>query len=186
MKNGADLINDVSGGRFDERMFDIVAENMVPSVLMHSRGTPQNMQTLTEYSNLLEEICAELQVQIDLLLKRGYPRWGIIVDPGLGFAKTLNQNFEIIRNLDAIKKRFKMPLLAGYSHKSFLSKNLTLINSLFYFTLGNTIGKEYTSIGNHVLAGICVEKGADIIRYHDPDDERAIALANLIHRNRYP
>ena len=86
-------------------MFDLISEKMVPHILPHLKGTPQPTHSLTNHQNFTEELCTDLQIQIDSLVKKGYPRWGIILGANIGFEKTHEQDFELIRNLDLIKKK---------------------------------------------------------------------------------
>jgi len=89
---------------------------------MHSRGTPQTMNKLNNYTNMTEEIISEVQERIDFAIKKGVYKWNIIVDPGIGFAKTRDQNVEVFRNLDVFSKSFPYPVLMGFSNKRFISK----------------------------------------------------------------
>jgi hypothetical protein len=93
---GADLVNDISGGTFDPEMFPVVAELGVPIVLMHIRGTPATMQQMTNYQDLMGEICEFLSTQIERAIASGINRSKIIIDPGIGFAKTYEQSLEIL------------------------------------------------------------------------------------------
>jgi len=117
---GAAIINDVSGGLFDDKMIDLIAEKNLPYVIMHSRGTPQNMTKLNTYSNLIDEIIQELKQRVNLALSKGVYKWNIWIDPGIGFAKSRDQNIEIIKNLDVISKELPYPILLGYSNKKFI------------------------------------------------------------------
>ena len=96
---GADLVNDVSGGIYDSQMLSIVANLQVPIILMHMRGTPQTMQTLTDYDHLVEDISTFFRQQMDAALQAGIKRELIALDPGIGFAKTGPQNLELLRQL---------------------------------------------------------------------------------------
>src|SRR5690606_5903775 len=98
VESGAVIINDVSGGTLDDKMFETVAAVKVPYILMHMRGNPSNMQTLVEYGNMLEEILMFFQSRVYALRQAGVA--DVIIDPGFGFAKTIQQNFEILRNLN--------------------------------------------------------------------------------------
>lgn len=89
---------------------------------MHTRGTPQTMRGLNTYTNIIEEVIAELKERIDDALNKGVHKWNIFVDPGIGFAKRREQNMEIIRNLDVIRERLQYPLVLGYSNKKFIGK----------------------------------------------------------------
>ncbi len=148
---GAHLINDISGGNLDEAMFQTVAELGVPYVLMHSRGTPQTMQQLTDYEHLVSNVIRELQQKIAQLRALGVK--DIIVDPGFGFAKTAAQNFELLRHLEAFQM-LECPLLIGISRKS-----------MIWRTLGITAAEALN--GTTVLNTLVLTKGAQILRVHD-------------------
>lgn len=116
---GADLVNDVTGGIGDPEMFSVVAALGVPFVLMHSRGTPETMQKLTDYQDLIGDITEFFTVQIQKAIAAGIQPHQIILDPGIGFAKTFEQNLDLIRNLSQFQK-LGCPLLVGPSRKSFI------------------------------------------------------------------
>jgi dihydropteroate synthase len=148
---GIDLINDVSGGTLDDKMFEIVARYNVPYILMHMRGTPQSMQTFTDYDDLIEDILRFFAERINRLTALGVS--DIILDPGFGFAKTVEQNFELLRKLSCLQI-FGRPVLAGLSRKSMLYNTL---NTDAEHSLTATIGVNMLA-----LAG-----GASILRVHD-------------------
>lgn len=148
---GASLINDVSGGNLDDQMFETVAHLRVPYILMHMRGTPETMKGLTDYKDLLNDITAELAAKCERLKSLGVS--DIIIDPGFGFAKTIEQNYDILRNLGFFK-RLKFPLLAGISRKS-----------MIYKTLGNTAQEALN--GTTALNMAALMNGASILRVHD-------------------
>ncbi|MFM7578956.1 MAG: dihydropteroate synthase, partial [Microcystaceae cyanobacterium] len=112
-------VNDVSGGTFDERMLTTVKELEVPIVLMHLRGTPKTMQQFTDYGDLTQEICEFLTEQVDEALALGIPMEHIILDPGIGFAKTAEQSVALLRDLSVFHS-LGFPLLVGPSRKSFI------------------------------------------------------------------
>lgn len=120
---GADLINDISGGTFDPEMFAVVARLGVPIVLMHMRGTPQTMQQLTQYEDLMGEIYEFLERQVEAAIAAGIARSQLLVDPGIGFAKTAEQNLEILRQLPRFQA-LGVPVLVGVSRKSFIGRIL--------------------------------------------------------------
>lgn len=120
---GADLVNDISGGIFDPEMLPIVAYLGVPIALMHMRGTPQTMQQLTEYQDVVGEIYEFLESRIAAAVEAGIERSNLIVDPGIGFAKTAEQNLEILRQLPRFRS-LGVPLLVGVSRKSFIGRIL--------------------------------------------------------------
>ena len=163
VENGADIINDISGGSLDSKMFETVAKLNVPYIIMHMRGNPSNMMDKTDYENIIEEMENYFSKKIELAKSFGVN--DIIIDPGFGFAKTTNQNFDILKNLTYLKKLDK-PLLVGVSRKSMIYKTLNLspIDSLN---------------GSTVLHTISLLKGANIIRVHDVKEaNECIRLVN--------
>lgn len=148
---GADIINDVAGGTLDELMFDTVASLGVPYILMHMRGTPETMNTLTKYSNLAGDIIKDLKIKVDLLRQKGVA--DILIDPGFGFAKNIGQNFRLLDDL-AEFHQLGYPLLVGLSRKATI-----------YKTLGITA--EDALNGTSVLNTIALQNGASILRVHD-------------------
>jgi dihydropteroate synthase len=148
---GAHLVNDVSGGSLDDAMFKTVAELKVPYILMHMRGTPQTMNKLTVYENLLKDIMDFFHEKIFTLQQLGAK--DIIVDPGFGFAKTVEQNFELLSKLDHFNILGK-PVLAGLSRKS-----------MIWRTLGITPEKALN--GTTSLNTVALLKGASLLRVHD-------------------
>jgi dihydropteroate synthase len=148
---GACMVNDISGGSLDEAMFATIASLQIPYVLMHMRGTPQTMTSLTQYKNLLPEMFAYFQQKIFQLRQLGVK--DIILDPGFGFAKTPDQNYQLLRNWDYFKP-LSLPVLAGLSRKSLIHKKLQ-------------ISVEDALNGTTVLNTIALMKGADILRVHD-------------------
>ena len=161
---GASMVNDVSGGNLDGNMFPTVASLGVPYILMHSRGTPQTMASLTQYDNLLTDIAFDLSKKLNQLHSLGVK--DIIIDPGFGFAKTIDQNFELLGNLGYFGILEK-PLLIGLSRKSMIWKTLA-INS-----------KEALN-GTTTLNTIALIKGARILRVHDVKE--AVECVKLVSR----
>ena len=151
LEAGAQVINDISGGTLDDKMFDLVADKNVPYVLMHMRGTPQTMNNLTDYKDLVQEIVNSLQFRIKRLQELGVK--DIIGDPGFGFAKTIEQNYKILDNLEFFDI-LKVPLLVGLSRKSMVYKTLE-------------IEPDNALNGTTVLNTIALLKGANILRVHD-------------------
>lgn len=150
---GADIVNDISGGLLDDRMFDTVARLRVPYILMHMRGTPATMQTLTDYADgVTAGVISELSGLVRRLEEMGVT--DIIVDPGFGFSKTLEQNYELAANMGAIAEAFGKPLLVGISRKSMLTRLLGIDASE---------ALEATTALNMAL----IERGASIVRVHD-------------------
>lgn len=148
---GVAIINDISGGQIDEKMFSTVAELRVPYVLMHMKGTPQTMTKETEYGDLVEDIFYYFSQKIEQLKQLG--ACDIIIDPGFGFSKTLNQNYELMAQLRNFHI-FELPLLVGISRKS-----------MIYKFLG--ISAEESLNGTTALHMHALLNGANILRAHD-------------------
>ena len=145
----ADIINDISGGC--EEMYAAVAERHVPYVLMHMRGTPKTMQQMTDYEDIMSEMMAFFQTRVDCLYRLGVA--DVIVDPGFGFAKTVAQNYEVLRRMREFEA-LGCPLLAGLSRKS-----------MFYNPLGIT--PEEALNATTAANMLALERGANILRVHD-------------------
>jgi len=148
---GTDVINDISAGEMDKEMFPIIAELNIPYIMMHMKGNPQNMQNHPEYNNIVDEVSTYFSNKIEELNILGFNK--IIIDPGFGFGKTLEHNYQILNNLDAFKY-LKCPILTGTSRKSMIYKLLdtTADNALNGTTITNTMA---------------LLKGANILRVHD-------------------
>ncbi|MGL5076003.1 MAG: dihydropteroate synthase, partial [Waterburya sp.] len=116
---GADLVNDISGATFDPKMLEMVSQLNVPIVLMHTRGTPQTMKTLTKYQDVVAEVKESLAQQVEKAVGCGIPKSNIIIDPGIGFAKTAIQSLKLLQRLPELKA-LDLPLLVGVSRKSFM------------------------------------------------------------------
>jgi dihydropteroate synthase len=149
--NGAALINDISAGHLDEKMLPTIAELQVPYIMMHMKGNPQTMQSLAHYDDIVKEMIYYFSERIFEARKLGIN--DLIVDPGFGFAKTLEQNYEVMQKLD-IFKQLELPLLVGISRKSMIYKTL------------ETSAQEALN-GTTFLNAIVLEKGANILRVHD-------------------
>ncbi|KAL8451452.1 hypothetical protein Emag_002674 [Eimeria magna] len=119
---GATMINDVTAGESDEQLPSFIAENHLPYVLMHSRGTPKTMNSLADYGDVVKEVASYLTQKANRLMQLGLPRWRLILDPGLGFAKTAQQNLDILKNLRDLHALLPpgIPLLIGHSRKRFI------------------------------------------------------------------
>lgn len=148
---GACMINDISAGKLDDNMLQTVANLRVPYIMMHMRGTPQTMQQHTQYENLLKEILFYFSERIAAARALGIV--DLIVDPGFGFAKTMEQNYELLNNLELLKI-LENPILIGISRKSMVYKPLDLSS------------KEALN-GTTVLNTIALQKGTSILRVHD-------------------
>ncbi|MDY6803914.1 MAG: dihydropteroate synthase [Cyanobacteriota bacterium] len=154
VRAGADIVNDISGGTFEEEMLPVVAALGVPIVLMHIKGTPKTMQQLTDYKDLIGEIYEFLEGRIEAAVAAGIDRSKIIIDPGIGFAKTYAQNLEILREL-ARFKGLNCPILIGVSRKSFIGK-----------ILDRPEPKERVW-GTAAACAAAIANSADIVRVHD-------------------
>ena len=162
---GAALINDISGGNMDADMFDLVANKQVPYVLMHMRGTPQTMSSLNTYDHLILDIISELQIKVKILQDKGLN--DIIIDPGLGFAKDLDQNYEIVKELRSFEC-LNHPLLVGASRKSMIC---------------NLLGCEPNEAlnGTTIVHTASLLNGTSILRVHDIKEAiEAIKITNLL------
>lgn len=148
---GASIINDISGGLLDEQMFDEVARAQVPYILMHMRGTPQDMQQHAVYEDITQEVALYFSKRIALAIEKGIK--DIIIDPGFGFAKTLDQNYELMKNLSFFKN-LNVPILSGISRKSMIYKYLG-------------ISSEDALNGTTALNMFSLLNGANILRVHD-------------------
>ena len=148
---GADIINDISGGELDREMFHTVAKLGVPYILMHMKGTPQTMQEAPHYDDLMKEVMLYFSEKIQQLRDLGQK--DIILDPGYGFAKTLDHNYELLVHQEMLSI-FELPLLVGVSRKS-----------MIYKLLGCTPDEALN--GTTALNTIALQKGASILRVHD-------------------
>ncbi|WP_214229399.1 dihydropteroate synthase [Pedobacter sp. B4-66] len=148
---GAHIINDIASGDLDEAMFDTVAALQVPYIMMHMKGNPQTMQQETAYKDLALDITDYFSAKLTQLQKLGVK--DIILDPGFGFAKTLDQNYQLLNHLEDFNI-FELPLLVGFSRKSMIYKFLGLT-------------PQEALNGTSVLNTIALLKGASILRVHD-------------------
>ena len=151
---GANIINDISGGTFDNKMFSTAAKLEVPIILMHIRGTPKTMQQMTNYQDLIAEIIRFFKTQINQAVNAGVSRDNIIIDPGIGFAKNAPQNIELLKRL-AEFKTLELPILVGASRKSFIGH-----------ILNKTDPKERVW-GTAAACCSAIAGGANILRVHD-------------------
>ena len=154
ISSGASVINDISGLRFDPKMAETAARNKVPVVIMHIKGRPENMQTAPVYKALIPEIIDYLNGGIEIAVKAGIPDNMIILDPGIGFGKTVEHNLEIIKRLNEFSG-FEKPILLGHSRKSFIGKIL------------DDLPVSERLEGTAAAAAIGIFNGASIIRVHD-------------------
>lgn len=165
---GADIINDISGGQFDSDMIPTIARLQVPYILMHTRGLPREMQQNTEYSDIIQDLAYYFSERLEQLYRLGGK--DIVLDPGFGFAKTLEQNYFLMNHLDELFALFKEPFLVGISRKTMI------------YRLLNSTPKESLN-GTTFLNTISLEKGASILRVHDvPEAVEAVNLHQALHK----
>lgn len=165
---GVAIINDIAAGEMDADMFRTVAELNVPYIMMHMQGTPQNMQQHPHYDNLLKEVFLYFAQKVQQLRDMGMK--DIILDPGFGFGKTVEHNYELLAHLEEFRI-FELPLLVGVSRKS-----------MIYRLLGNT--PQDALNGTTVLDTICLLKGADILRVHDVREAvETVKIVEAMRRN---
>ena len=151
VENGAAIINDISAGLLDENMLETVAKLQVPYIMMHMKGTPKTMQSLANYDDLLKEMNFYFSERI--AKARSFGLNDIIIDPGFGFAKTIEHNYELLQNLELLQFH-ELPILAGISRKS-----------MIYRTLDTK--PENALNGTTFLHAFCLQKGSNILRVHD-------------------
>ena len=168
--NGADWINDVTGGRRDNEILNVISEYNCPFVITHSRGNSQNMNQLSKYDNLLSEVRGSLEKLIENALDKNISRKNIIVDPGIGFSKDLNQNLEILKNLDVFKE-LNLPILIGASRKRFIGEIL------------NENNPKERDIGTLAISCLCSHLNVDIVRVHNVKiNYQILKVADRIYR----
>lgn len=151
IENGAAIINDISAGNLDDKMLEVIAQYNVPYIMMHMRGTPETMQSMTEYEDVVKEVLFYFSEKIRKA--RSLEINDLIVDPGFGFAKTIAQNYEVMQKLELFH-HLELPILIGISRKSMIHKTLEI-----------TADKALN--GTTVLNTIALSKGAQILRVHD-------------------
>ncbi len=168
--NGANWINDVTGGRRDKKILDVVAKFKCPFVITHSRGNSQNMNDLSKYENILSEVKCSLENLVRNALENNISIKNIIVDPGIGFSKDLNQNLEILKNLDVFKD-LNLPILIGASRKRFIGEIL------------NQINPKERDIGTLAVSCLCSYFNIDIVRVHNVKmNYQILKVADRIYR----
>ena len=151
VENGVAMVNDISAGLLDDKMLETVADIKVPYNMMHMRGNPQTMQSLTDYNDIVKEMIFYFSERIKKA--RSFGISDIIIDPGFGFAKTLEQNYEVLHKMELFSM-LELPLLAGISRKSMIYKVLES-------------SPQEALNGTSVLNAIALQKGAKILRVHD-------------------
>ena len=168
--NGADWINDVTGGRRDREILDVVSKFNCPFVITHSRGNSQNMNKLTKYDNFLSDVKCSLEILINNALDKNISKRNIIIDPGIGFSKDINQNLEILKNLD-IFKNLNLPILVGASRKRFIGEIL------------NEKNPKERDIGTLAISCLCSQFNIDIVRVHNVKlNYQILKVADRIYR----
>lgn len=165
--NGAAIINDISAGLLDDKMLQVIADEKVPYIMMHMRGTPQTMTTLTEYEDIVKEMIFYFSERIAAARSLGIN--DIIIDPGFGFAKTIEQNYEVMQKLELFQM-LDLPLLSAISRKSMIYKVL------------DTNAQEALN-GTTFLNTISLMKGAKILRVHDVKE--AVECVTLFEKLQY-
>ena len=161
LKNGAAIINDITGLQSNPRMAEVARDFDVPVVIMHMKGTPQTMQINPSYDSLIDDILTSLNKSVELAKKAGVDENKLIIDPGIGFGKTVQHNLEILNNLELLKG-LNRPLLIGVSRKSFIAETLK----------ANRINEKDIEAGGRLMGTACactisILKGANILRVHD-------------------
>ncbi|MFV5693711.1 dihydropteroate synthase [Flavobacterium sp. LT1R49] len=165
IESGAAIINDIAAGNLDKKMFEIIAKYNVPYIMMHMRGNPQTMQTLTIYDDIVKEMVFYFSERI--AKARSFGINDLIIDPGFGFAKTLEQNYEVFQKMELFSL-LELPMLIGISRKSMIYKTL---NS----------NAEQALNGTTVLNTLALTKGAKILRVHDVKEAmECVSLFNKI------
>ena len=159
---GASLINDISAGKLDDHMFKIIAQHQVPYAMMHMRGTPETMMQNTDYTNLTKEVIYYFSERI--AKARSFGINDLIADPGFGFSKTLDQNYELFNDLELFRY-LNVPLLIGISRKSMIQKKIKT-------TAADSLN------GTTALHAIAIQKGVSILRVHDAKE--AFETINLL------
>lgn len=168
-KHGVAIVNDISGGSIDPKMFNTMAELNVPYILMHMRGTPQTMQQHTDYENFIQEIFFYFSEKVAQLNQLGVN--DIILDPGFGFSKTLEQNYELLASVRGFEI-FDLPLLIGISRKS-----------MIYKYLDSTPAESLN--GTTVLNTFALQNGANILRVHDVKEAvEAVQILNMLDKHK--
>lgn len=165
IENGAAIINDISAGNLDDKMLETIAKYNVPYIMMHMRGTPETMQKMTSYEDIVKEILFYFSEKV--ANARSFGINDLIIDPGFGFAKTLDQNYEVLQKMELFEI-LELPLLAGFSRKSMIYKTLQS-------------SAEDALNGTTVLNTVALTKGAKILRVHDVKEAmECITLFNKI------
>ncbi len=163
IEEGCDIVNDISGLRFDSNMVDVIRDTGCGVVLMHIKGTPENMQKDPHYDFLFDEIYSYLEESVNMLIEKGVERERIVIDPGIGFGKRTEDNLQIIDNLSFLKG-LRLPILIGLSRKSFIGNVLNEKDPV------NRLN------GTTVIHTFSLDRGADILRVHDIREAKETVL----------
>jgi len=167
LDEGADIINDISALRFDPEMITLVRKTEVPVIIMHMQGTPKDMQVEPVYEDVVAEIVGFFNERLSWLDKQGVDKSRLIIDPGIGFGKTVGHNLTILNRLEELQV-LSCPVLVGHSRKSFIGKILDR-------------EVDDRDIATAVVSGLCVTKGAAILRVHDVEKtQQAVRIAGAI------
>ncbi len=164
---GASIVNDISAARFDERLLDVVREHQIPYVLMHMQGTPADMQQHPVYENILHDLSGFFVEKLNLLKQKGIH--DVILDPGFGFGKTVEHNYNLLKNLGDLRI-FGLPLMVGISRKSMICKVLK-------------VNPEKALNGTTALHSLALLKGADILRVHDVREAKEVINLMQYYKN---
>ena len=168
IESGAAIINDIAAGELDDKMFDVIAQYNVPYIMMHMRGNPQTMQSLTQYEDIMKEMMFYFSEKVNRARSLGIN--DLILDPGFGFAKTTDQNYEVMQKMELFNL-LELPVLTGISRKS-----------MIYKILNNTAQEALN--GTTVLNTIALTKGAKILRVHDVKEAvECVTLHNKLNLN---
>ena len=169
--HGANWINDVTGGRRDDAILDVVSKFNCPFVITHSRGNSSNMNELNNYDNFLTDVISSLSDLIQKALDKNISRENIIIDPGMGFSKDVSQNLTILKNLNLFKK-LKFPILIGASRKRFIGEIL------------NEVNPKERDIGTLAISCICSQFNMHVVRVHNVEiNSQILKVADKIYRN---
>jgi len=171
---GANIINDVSGGLADEAMLGVAAKHAVVIILSHWRGHSNVMNTMASYQNVAEEVATELQARVDAAIATGVSRDKIVVDPGLGFAKDMKQNWQLVARLDEIEK-LGLPILVGASRKRFIAGALDEEEP-------NSVSHERRDVATAVLTALLMQRKLWGVRVHNViSTVDAISIVSALH-----
>lgn len=171
LEMGVKIVNDISAGEWDSKMLDIVAANNVTYIAMHKKGMPKDMQDKPKYNNVVEEVLSYFEKKVDVFEQKGLQK--VIIDPGFGFGKTFEHNYQLLNAIDYFKDKLDKPILVGISNKSMVYK---------YLNKSPEECIEATS-ALHLYA---LQQGADILRVHQVKEAREMVLLNKILKENKP